>query len=330
MFHLAKYLFFFTLFSSLNSYGLNATLIERQADTTINELYHSLNTIPNNSSMAERLNWFSEHFKERVYVLGSLGDGEKSRYDQFPLYRTDAFDCDTYVNTVLALALSNSLSSFQQCINTLRYQQGHVSYIDRAHFTAIDWNKYHQQQGLFKDITLSIRDKNNKPVAVYSSTIIDKPSWYAHKTLSTIRIENPDKAVQEERLAELKNKGKNLEVKTSKLAYLPFSALFSKENKPILHLFSQIPNGAIIEIVRPNWDLRKAIGTNLDISHLGFAFWRNKTLYFREASSQYGKVVDVPLIKYLQEATHSPTIKGINVQIVVPQKAGFCGDANAG
>nr|WP_277619301.1 N-acetylmuramoyl-L-alanine amidase-like domain-containing protein [Legionella norrlandica] len=81
-----------------------------------------------------------------------------------------------------------------------------------------------------------------------------------------------------------------------------------------------MPNGAIIEIVRPNWDLRKEIGTALNISHLGFAIWINDKLYFRQASSQYGKVIDVPLIDYLDKARSSPTIKGINIQVVLPTK----------
>lgn len=153
--------------------------------------------------------------------------------------------------------------------------------------------------------------------------MINKPNWYAYKDSSTIRIDSGSPELQTARLNDLKIKSKNLEITTSKIPYLPFTALFPK-NKPNLYLFSQIPNGAIIEIVRPSWDLRKQIGTFLDISHLGFAFWDNDVLYFRQASSQYGKVVEVPLIDYLHEALNSPTIKGINVQIVLPQKPGLC------
>ena len=54
------------------------------------------------------------------------------------------------------------------------------------------------------------------------------------------------------------------------------------------------------------------------MSHLGFALWIKGKLYFREASTVHGKVMDVPLIDYLMDALTSPTIKGINVQIVNP------------
>lgn len=318
-----KYLVLAISFTSTGVHSLDSSIIEQQANTSITQLYHSLNSLPN-PSMTQRIHWFNSQFLGTAYVLGSLGEGPNALYDQFPRYRTDAFDCDTYVNTVLALALANSLTNFKQCINKLRYQQGEVSYIKRNHFTSIDWNENNQNNGILKDITLNIHDKKNHSIAVYSSTLINKPQWYAYKEQNAIRVNSSNKQLIKTRLHELKEKGSHLAIRTSKLAYLPFSALFPK-NKANLYVFSQIPQGAIIEIIRPNWDLRKQIGTALDISHLGFAFWDKGSLYFYQASSQYGKVVAVPLIDYLQKAaSESPTIKGINVQVVLPKQAGDC------
>ncbi len=302
------------LFICFNSYAGQAQTIQEHANKTITTLYHSIESTSNNSVLS-RLDWFSAYFKNSPYVLGSLGEGESARYDQYPLYRTDAFDCDTYVNTVLALTLSNSLTTFQRCINNLRYSNGHVSYINRRHFTSLDWNATHQNRGILKDITLSIKDKNHHSVALYVTTPIDKAMWYEHKTLTTIRIAGGTTKLKEQRLAELKDKMKKVPIHEITLPYIPFTALFSTDKKPNLKLFAQIPNGAIIEIIRPHWDLRQEIGTFLDVSHLGFAFWQNNILYFRNASAS-GKVIDQPLITYLQKATASPTIKGINIQIV--------------
>jgi hypothetical protein len=315
-----KYLVFIAYFIvSIDCYAIDSPALEKQANASIKELYHTLNGMPN-TSMAERINWISNHFAGKVYELGALGEGPKARYDQFPQYRVDAFDCDTFVNTVLSLALADSLESFQQCIKHTRYKDGNITYINRNHFTSIDWNKNNEQRGVLKDITLNIKDKNKQSVAVYAETLINKPAWYAHHDLSAIRVQNKNKEQQEQLLAELKKKGSHLEVTQSKLPYLPFTALFGKDNKPNLYLFSQIPSGAVIEIVRPNWDLRQEEGTALDVSHLGFAIRVNDQLYFRQASSKLGKIVDVLLIEYLKEARNSPTIKGINVQIVVPTK----------
>ncbi|MBI2786689.1 MAG: DUF1460 domain-containing protein [Legionella longbeachae] len=315
-----KFLIFITcFFLSLEGFALDADTTEKQANSSIEELYHRLNSMPNNS-MSERIDWISKQFLGIPYILGSLGEGSKARYDQFPLYRVDAFDCDTYVNTVLSLALANSVASFQQCIKNLRYQNGIVSYVHRNHFTGLDWNQNNQKHGILKDITLTIKNKSNQSVAQIADAVINKPDWYAFKTSETIRLENAGKLQEEKRLAELKGKGARLKVASEKVPYLPFTALFLQANKPNMYLFKQIPNGAIIEIVRPNWDLRKEIGTALNISHLGLAIWDKGTLYFREASSEYGKVVDVPLIEYLEKAQKSRTIKGINIQIVLPSK----------
>lgn len=305
--------------ASVHSYAFDSSTIEKQADSSIEGLYHKLNNMPN-ISMIERIDWISQQFLGTPFILGSLGEGPNARYDQFPQYRVDGFDCDTYVNTVVSLAMANSLSAFQECIKMMRYNEGKVSYIQRTHFTGLDWNTYHQQYGLFKDITYTIKDKKNQSVAQLATAQIEKPSWYANKTIETIRLQNTNKVLQEERLAELKAKGSKLKIADEKVPYVPLSVLFPEKNKPNMYLFAQIPNGAIIEIVRPNWNLRERIGTSLNISHLGFAIRDKDQLYFREASSEYGKVVQVPLIEYLQQALSSPTIKGINVQIIVPEK----------
>lgn len=315
-----KHLFFIASFiASFMSYAFDSTSIEEQANTSINKLYHTLSAMPN-TSMAERIDWISAQFKGKTYFLGSLGEGPKARFDQFPRYRIDGFDCDTYVTTVLSLALANSLKSFQHCLKLIRYENGSVTYLHRNHFTSIDWNKNNQQRGMLKDITQSIKDQRNKPIAQFANAFIDKSSWYAHKSISTIRLQSDNKVEQEKRLVELKTKGSVFKITQSKVPYIPLSVLFLEHNKPNVHLFSQIPQGAIIEIIRPNWNLRQLIGTNLNVSHLGFAIWSKGQLLFRQASSQLGKVVDVPLIEYLKEAQKSPTIKGINIQIVLPTK----------
>lgn len=316
---------------SVMSFAINSKTIEDQADSSISALYHRLNAMPN-TSMAERIDWISAQFKGRSYLLGSLGEGPNARYDQYPRYRTDAFDCDTYVNTVVALALANSLPTFQECLRFTRYEAGKIAYIHRNHFTSIDWNINNQQRGLFKDITLDIKNEQSKPVAQIAHAIIDKANWYAYKKLSTIRLQKDNKEEQKKRLVELKAKMNAYKPVTSDIPYLPLSSLFFADNKPNMYLFTQIPQGAIIEIIRPNWNLRKEIGTALNVSHLGFAIWKKDQLYYREASSQLGGVVDVPLIEYLKEARKSPTIKGINVQVMLPLKpvVANCADLKSG
>lgn len=267
--------------------------------------------------MPGRISTFSALFLNKPYLLGALGEGRHARYDQSPIYRFDAFDCETYVDTVLALAFSRNAREFNHYIRKIRYHHGHVDFIDRNHFTCLDWNKNNQAQQLTQDITRDIQDTHHRKVARWASAWIDKPSWYQHFHLSQIKLSNATLQQKKQRLNELKEKGQHLARTQSKIPYVPLSSLFLANGKPNDQILYQIPQGAIIEIVRPNWDLTSVIGTHLNVSHLGFAIWTHGTLYFRQASSSQHKVVDVPLVTYLKGAQDSPTIKGINVQVAL-------------
>jgi hypothetical protein len=314
-----KQIFSYILISLSMQVTANSSKLELQADTMIDELYHSLQNKPK-MDMPERITLISARLLGIPYQLGALGEGNEGHYDQAPLYRIDAFDCETYVDTVLALALAGDPKTFRQCIRQIRYRDGHVSFIDRNHFTCLDWNQNNQRQGFIKDITTTFHDQLNQPVAKFAQALINKSAWYQHFTTDHIRLEPPSKVEQMKRLEALKQKASDLPSTASIIPYIPLSTLFNEEGKVNEFLLKQIPHAAIIEIIRPNWDLDKEIGTHLNVSHLGFAIWMNETLYFRETSSTHGRSVDYPLVQYLREAQKSPTIKGINVQIIIPQQ----------
>ncbi len=105
----------------------------------INTLYEHLQHIPL-SNITARITYISKQFLGKPYALGALGEGSQGYFDQAPLYRTDAFDCETYVDTVLALAFADNLSTFKQYIQKIRYRDGHIAFVDRNHFTCLDWN----------------------------------------------------------------------------------------------------------------------------------------------------------------------------------------------
>jgi len=304
------------LASSITLLSLPSLTVQAGTDKSIYQLYHDLNGYPT-TDMPARLDKISSEFLGKPYLLGALGEGDGGYYDQYPLYRTDSFDCETFVDTVLALALANNPGQFKHCINQIRYQNGIISFTKRNHFTCLDWNKNNQKQGLIKDITTTIRDQNKQPVAQFAHALINKPAWYSHMSTKIIRLKNKESVKQVKRLNSLKREGSQLGKAVSITPYIPLTALFDKNGKANQYLFNQIPNAAIVEIVRPNWDLSKEIGTHLNVSHLGFVFREKGILHFRQASSTYHGVVDVPLIDYLSEARKSPTIRGINIQSVI-------------
>lgn len=296
----------------------NTLSIKKINSDLVKTLYHQSN-LSLKSDIPTRLETISALFLGKPYLLNALGEGDEDIFDQAPIYRFDAMDCETFVDTVLALAFATNEDHFERCIRKIRYLDGKVSFINRNHFTAIDWNQNNQRQSFLKDITSNIKNKENQPVSKVDVTVIDKPSWYQHLDIKAIRLQSGNQQLKETRLKKLKALGSKLTKVESRLNYIPLSVMFDSNGKPDLFLFNQIPNAAIVEIVRPNWDLKNKIGTNLNISHLGFVFWKNNVLYFREASTIDNKVIDVPLIDYLREALKSPTIGGINVQVVVPQ-----------
>ena len=290
---------------------------QQKATAFVQSIYH--NQADNKAlSMPERLEKMSGLFLGKPYLLGALGEGVSGRYDQYPLYRVDAFDCLTFVETVLALSLADNTDSFKQMMNKIRYQDGYVSFLMRNHFTDLDWNKHNQHNGYLKDVTVSIYNQHHhQSIAKIARAVINKPAWYQHFSSSRIRLAKPLSDQQTKRLIELKKRGQSLSIQAASISYIPLTAIFDDSGKVNTALLKQIPNGAIIEIVRPNWDLREAIGTALNVSHLGFAFWRDGILMFRNASSLKGHVVDQPLVDYLRDVLHSPPIKGINIQVVM-------------
>lgn len=281
-------------------------------DAGISHFYNEL-SCQNGLFKTDLISWFSEKFLGCPYKLGACGEGPSGRFDQNPLYRLDAFDCVTFVNFVLALALSTDLQSFQNNIVKVGYRDFKVNYLYRHHFMSTDWNPCNEQLGIIKDVTETIVDSSKQPLFETAKAWIDKPNWFRFKKMSDIKLLNSindDQSIK--RLNELQVLSSYVSVVLSQLNYLPLSALFDNNQNLRESLFRQIPSPSIIEIIRPNWDLTAAIGTHLNVSHLGFVIHKNNEITFRHASSIEKKIVDVPLVDYLRSLTN-PTIKGIHI-----------------
>ena len=124
-------------------------------------------------------------------------------------------------------------------------------------------------------------------------------------------------------MEKLHQQGDKVKVVTSRLDYIALNELFKKRNGKLFanqKVFSHIPSGTIVEIVRANWNLKKMIGTNLNVAHMGFAIRTKKGLMFREASSEHSLVIDVPLAKYLvryYRYFHGSSKVGIHLEAVM-------------
>ena len=265
--------------------------------------------------------YVNQLFFDKPYSFNALGEGKNGKFDNNPLYRTDAFDCETYVDTVIALTIASDLKNFQNFIRKIRYKNGKVSFTNRNHFTCLDWNKNNQKQHITKDVTNRITDKNNQTIAIKAKTYIDKPNWYKNMPIERIRLTNAKDSEKTKKLASLREKAKKQKKSLSIIPYIPLNKIFPNDDTVDMHIVKQIPNGAIMEIIRPNWDLCKVIGTHLNVSHLGFVIWEDNKPYFIHASSDKLMIVKVPLISYLKIARENPSIKGLNIQIIIPNQS---------
>ncbi len=79
-------------------------------------------------------------YVQSPYMENPLGEGEQAPYTPQPLWRTDGFDCTTYVETILAEHAQNRHShTFQQNILQLRYATKNIDFFNRTHLMEYHW-----------------------------------------------------------------------------------------------------------------------------------------------------------------------------------------------
>ncbi len=62
------------------------------------------------------------------------------------------FDCVTYIETALALALAASVSEFPELLREIRYVYGEVAWRRRHHYS-VDWMRHNIRRGFLADLT---------------------------------------------------------------------------------------------------------------------------------------------------------------------------------
>lgn len=98
----------------------------------------------------KRIDRISELFLSRPYIEGSLGGGaglaEQLRVS------LSAFDCVTFMESVLALALARTTAEFIDTIRRIRYKDGEIDWVRRNHYM-VDWASNNEQGGFIKNMT---------------------------------------------------------------------------------------------------------------------------------------------------------------------------------
>ena len=206
---------------------------------------------------------------EKPYVPHTL-DGNPT--EQL-VVNLDAFDCTTYVETVLALSLAHYdqpdkrrpaqlEQSFRTYLTKLRYRSGKIDgYASRLHYFS-DWLRDNERKGLLTDVT------GEMP----GSMLVAKPvSYMTTATYKYPRLSDP---------ATLKQ----MQLAEASLSQQSFSFIPKKN----IHLAeSQLREGDIIMLT--------AARPGLDMKHVGLAVRQpNGRIHLMHASSDRGEVVITP------------------------------------
>jgi N-acetylmuramoyl-L-alanine amidase-like len=275
------------------------------ADTQSDGIVKQLIFLNQNYPIQRRIEIQSAALLNTPYLEGALGEGVNGRYDQNPLYRFDYFDCETYVDTVMALALAKDLSDFKNKINQIRYNQGNVDFTQRNHFPSADWIPNNRKNGYIRELSYLIAGQKTR----LTSTRINLRNWYRNLTADRIQIPYLNLQEKQLRLSQLKKEGAALYgSKNVSISYIPVFELLQNPR-----LRQRIPTGSLIFFVGHDSYLSFRIGTPMNVLHMSFAIWNSGQLYCRMASSKAGRVLDVFFPDYLKTYLSLGTLDGISV-----------------
>jgi hypothetical protein len=233
---------------------------------------------------AGRIDVLSRLFLGVPYTDLPLGDGD-SGPEPGPLFRTDGVDCQTYVETVLAMANASSLDHAKAILDDIRYADGKPSFQSRNHFTEAQWLPANARKGYVKDAVPALDRR-----APAQTLTLDRSQWTqvpALKRLTTATI--PEGKFQ--------------------VRYLPLEEARKRSR--------DIAPGTILMVVRehdPNRVVR--------ISHMGFVLQSENGVVVRHASTGKDRaVLDEPFDAFMQRQSEYKKWKVIGVALARPLEA---------
>jgi len=224
------------------------------------------------ASLPQRVEAISKLFLGVPYKLGPLGEGPDGEFDRDPLIRFDAFDCTTFVETVMALALDSDLDSATRTLQKIRYKDGQIGYATRNHFIELDWVPNNVRAGYLRDITSDVAGRN----AVKVHKTISKRRWYLRKSAASLEG-GFSKDEKRHLISKLRHLGERLPDARATLTVLPLKAL----PRALAH----IPSGTIANLVHADRRYRDTI-----VSHQVILIKKSDGWYVRHAA--FGKGVE--------------------------------------
>jgi hypothetical protein len=103
-----------------------------------------------------RVSALSERFLGVAYLLSPLGEGPGHPPDEDPIFRLDAVDCTTFVETVMAMVRGARLDASLGELRRIRYLDGRMEFGHRKHDMLAQWLPDAWRLGLLEDITQEV------------------------------------------------------------------------------------------------------------------------------------------------------------------------------
>ena len=270
--------------------------VESEAGMAIAHYYQSMKL-----SRHEAINDFSAIFLGSPYELTALGEGVHGDFDHFPLYRVDAFDCQTFVETVMALSWSQSFEEFHQKKLFVSYSDQSIDYLHRAHFICMDWSHLLNTGRYLLDISKSLADEEGGLSVHASSVVIDRSKWFQEKTFKSARLlDGSSDAAINRQLQALHCHAASIAPQKSDLNCILGKDLFCLPADRRRDLLASIPSGSVMKIICTNNSFCEKSQSGIHVRHLGFVVHYNNGVFFRHASSDQGCVTDDLCEDYLQ------------------------------
>lgn len=146
-------------------------------------------TAEKNTTITERIEFYSELFLGMPYNLVCAGDGPYALYETEPLVNFQETNCMVYCEHVLALSISDSWDNFFNNLQQIRYKDGMIGMRTRNHYTMADWLP--ENDWLLDDVTRKIGGEHTKQ---FTRTISHK-TFFKNKGIDDLRYVKPDRDV---------------------------------------------------------------------------------------------------------------------------------------
>ncbi len=147
-------------------------LTERELERAIQESQRS-------PAIADRIEQLSRLFLGTPYGQFPLGEG--SGIEPQPRWRADMLDCQTYVETVLAMANARSLAEAKALLDDIRYGSLPISFATRNHFAEAQWLPANEAKGYLQEGTTRL-----DPRPPSATLVLHREQWSRVKGLERL------------------------------------------------------------------------------------------------------------------------------------------------